>query len=388
MIRAMRLAVVVTSLQGGLLQYAVQMADGLARTGHETDVLAPKGNELAHHTGPSRMRAVLTPPIRSVELPANKWRYLARRAAVAVRLTNAWAQINVHARRGGYDAVVIAEDASLLPSALATVALTVGARPRVGIVCHNVRPYNRWTPDGELFASDASLGPLRLVYPRCDVVFVHGEKSRAEFLETWPPAKELAVIPHGDERIYGDPPPPSSEERVLFFGDWRKIKGLDVLMEAFDRLVERRPAAKLTIAGTPAPADFDPELVRRWAAGHGDRVTVDDRYIPMEDVPALFAAARVVCTPYHVGYQSGVVHLAQTMARALVCSNTGDLPAAVGDGGLIVEPGDVPGLVDALERVLADPALAARLGAAGHERVTSGASWETVAEGVTAALSR
>ena len=384
MIARVRFAVVVTSLQGGLLQYAVQMADGLARSGHAADVLAPRGNELAGHPGPARMRAILTPPIRTWELPAGRLRYFARRAAVAARLTRAWLRIDLEARRG-YDAVVIAEDASLPPAALGALALTPGRRPRVGIVCHNVRPFNRWKPGEELFASDASLGPLRLVYPRCDVVFVHGERSRAEFAETWPPSR-LAVIPHGDEGIFGDAPPPAAEERILFFGDWRKIKGLDVLMPAFDRLVERRPGARLTIAGTPAPADFDPEAVRTWARGHGERVTVDDRYVPLPEVRGLFAAARVVATPYHVGYQSGVVHLAQTMARAVVCSDVGDLPAAVGDGGIVVPPGDVEALTDALEQVLADAALAERLGAAGHARVTAGASWDDVAEKVAAAL--
>jgi glycosyltransferase involved in cell wall biosynthesis len=331
------------------------------------------------------MRAVLTPPIRSAELPRSRARYALRRAGVAVRLAGSWARVNVEARRG-YDAIVIAEDLALTLSALAAGALTVGpGRAKVGIVCHNVRPFNRWAGE-ELFQDDGKLGPLARVYPRADVVYVHGERSLEEFRATWPPAR-LAVIPHGDERIFGaEPPPPSDEERILFFGDWRKVKGLQVLMAAFDLLSTRRPDARLTIAGTPAPADFDPDLVLRWAQRHGDRVEVRDGYVPLPDVRPLFGAARVVCTPYLVGYQSGVVHLAQTMARAVVTTDVGDLPAAVGAGGRVVAPDDPVALAEALEEVLADPELAARLGAAGHERVSTGSSWETVADGVVAGL--
>jgi glycosyltransferase involved in cell wall biosynthesis len=230
------------------------------------------------------------------------------------------------------------------------------------------------------------------MYERLDLVFVHGEQSRAEFERTWPPTP-LAVIPHGDERLFAAAAPPAAapapEERILFFGEWRKVKGLDVLMDAFDALVARRPSARLTIAGPPAPEDADPDVVRRWAARHGSlRVTVDDRYVPVPEVAALFAEARVVVAPYLVAYGSGVVALAMTMGRAVVASRVGDLPAAVADGetGLLVEPGDATALAGALEQVLADAGQAERMGAAGRARAASTSSWEAVAERVEAAL--
>ena len=376
-------------MHGGLLHYAVQLADGLAGRGHQVELLAPRGNELSSHDGEADMRAVLAPPIRTVDQPRSRVGYFLRRAGIAARLTRAWLRINVEARTRGYDAMIVAEDLALTLSALTVGLLTVGPRrPAIAAVCHNVRPFNRWAGEELFESSAASLGPLRRVYPRLDVVFVHGERSLEEFREVWPPAR-LAVIPHGDERIFGDEaPPPSGEERILFFGDWRKVKGLDVLREAFDLLAARRPSARLTIAGTPAPADLDPQTVHDWAARHDGRVTVIDRYVPVEEVPALFGQARVVATPYLVGYQSGVVHLAQTMARAVVASDVGDLGSAVRDGetGRLIPPGEAGVLADALEELLADPELSERLGEAGRRRVTTGSSWETVAERVEAAL--
>ena len=215
------------------------------------------------------------------------------------------------------------------------------------------------------------------------------KRSREVFVGFWPPSR-VAVIPHGDEQLLtGEPPPPAADERILFFGEWRRGKGLIELMAAFDQLVELRPEARMTIAGVPTP-DVDPDRVRRWGTGHGGRVTLIDRYVPIDAVRALFADARVVATPYVAGSQSGVVHLAMTMERAVVASDTGDLREAVVDGitGRIVPSGDVGALRDALLEVLTDPELAARWGQAGRARVLTEFSWERVAGLVEDGLDR
>ncbi len=387
--RRVRIAVVETAPFGGLLHYAVQLADALAERGHRVDLLATRDNELAGRQGPARMRAVLVRPVSSSRPPSPGVAYLARRAGVAFRLAAAWGRIAWETRPARYDAMILNGDLALSLTAGASLALTaVPGRPALAAVCHNVRPYNRWA-GSELFAASPLLaGLLRRLYPRLDVVFVHGERSREEFAATWPPSR-LAVVPHGDERLFAaEPPPPTDDERILFFGDWRKVKGLPILMEAFDLLSRRRPTTRLTIAGTPSPADGDPGAVHAFAARHGGRVSIVDRYVPLEEVPATFGAARVVVTPYLVGYQSGVVHLAMTMARAVVASDVGDLSAVVVDGetGRLVPPGDPEALATVLEEVVSDAAGAARLGEEGRRRVLDSSSWEEVAARVEAEL--
>jgi glycosyltransferase involved in cell wall biosynthesis len=387
----MRVAVIETAARGGLLHYAAQLADALARRGHDVDLVAPRAHEVLGRPSAARQRPVLAasvPPDGSPPWPARP--SALRRVGVAARLGRAWARILLEARRGGYDAVIVDADVGLWLSAGGAIALTaVPGRPKVAVVCHNVRTYNRWGGAAMFATSRLQLALERRMYARLDLVFVHGEKSRAEFERTWPPTP-LAVIPHGDERLFADEPPPvtAAEERILFFGEWRKVKGLGVLADAFDELVTRRPTARLTIAGAPAPDDADPEVVRAWAAGHGTRVTVVDRYVPIPEVAPLFAGARVVVAPYLVGYASGVVALAMTMGRAVVASRIGDMPAAIADGetGLLVEPGDQHALADALERLLADPAEAARMGRAARSRAEAMCSWEAVAERAETAL--
>jgi glycosyltransferase involved in cell wall biosynthesis len=383
-----RLAVVETAAHGGLLHYAVQLGDALAARGHEVDLIVPAGNELSGRGGPARRRAILAAPTPDADARFANVRSV-RRARVASRLLRAWGRINWELRRNRYDAAILTSDVDLSPMALAVLALILRRRMLVAGVCHSVRPLNRWAGE-EMFASSPLLTRLlRAMYARMDVVFVHGERSLGEFRAAWPGARAV-VIPHGDERIFSDdPPPPSEEERLLFFGEWRKVKGLDVLMRAFDELAERRPQARLTIAGAPCAADMDPDIVRSWAAAQDGRVRIEDRYIPVADVAALFGSARAVVTPYLVGYQSGVVHLAMTMGRAVVASDVGDLGSVVLDGetGLTVVPGDSRALADALERILFDRELADRLGRQARARLLEGSSWERVAERVECALS-
>ena len=160
-------------------------------------------------------------------------------------------------------------------------------------------------------------------------------------------------------------------------------------MEAFDLVSQRRPSASLTIAGAPSPAELDPDEVRRWAGGHGDRVTLIDRYVPVEDVRELFSRARVVAAPYLAGgYQSGVVRLAMSMARPVVASDIGELPEMVADDetGRTVPSGDSAALAGALEALVADFDQACRLGAAARSRVLSESNAEVVAAEIESAL--
>ncbi|HEV2815131.1 MAG TPA: glycosyltransferase family 4 protein [Solirubrobacteraceae bacterium] len=376
----MRLAVVETLPRGGLLHYAVQLADALAERGHDVDVIGTRGNELAEHRGAARMRPILAssdlPPARPGFLPRH-----ARRAAIGWRLAAGWSRILLEARRGRYDAVIVDNVLDVAPTAAGALLLTaLPGRPTIAHVCHNARPFNRWSGE-DLFASSPLLTALlRRLYPRFDLVWLHGERSLQDFEASWPAAR-TELIPHGDERIFGDEPPaPATEPRILFFGDWRRVKGLSVLMEAFDLLAGRRPDARLTIAGKPSP-ETDADAVREWVRGHGDRVTLDDRYVPNEEVPGIFASARVVAIPYLAGYQSGVTHLALTMARPVVASDVGDLASVVVDGrtGRLVPPGDPAALASALEEVAFDPELAERLGTEGRRHLLDRASWPKVA---------
>jgi len=97
-------------------------------------------------------------------------------------------------------------------------------------------------------------------------------------------------------------------------------------------------------------------------------------------------AAIVVCPSRREGY--GVVaREAMAHGRPIVASAVGGLLDAVEDErtGLLVPPGDAGALRSAIERLLADPALRARLGAAARERAGERFSWAAATEATLAA---
>lgn len=382
--RPLRLAVVESAPRGGLLIYASQLADALGARGHAVDLITARGSELRglEH---GRLREILAAAVKDPSEPPAGWRYHRRRAGIALRLSAASLRTALELRRGRYDAAILADDLNVALAVVWALLLTAGpGRPRMAAVCHEPKPRNRFAGQDVYLESGRLHTLLGRLYSRLDVVFVHGRRSLRQFEETWPPSR-VRIIPFGADRMEGDErvAPPSDEARILFFGDWRRPKGLPELMAAFDLVAARVPEAQLTIAGTPSP-DSDPAAVRAWAAGHDGRVELHDGYVPTGAVAGLFARARVVAVPYVAASQSSVAALGMKAARAVVATDVGDLPDSVLDGvtGRIVPPGDVEALAAALEELLTDPDLAARFGAAGRERVLTGLGWDRVAAAV------
>jgi glycosyltransferase involved in cell wall biosynthesis len=171
-------------------------------------------------------------------------------------------------------------------------------------------------------------------------------------------------------------------EVALFFGYVRRYKGLDTLLEAWPLVRARRPAT-LVVAGE-FYEDAAPYRALAAAAGGEPAVRLLDRYVPDEQVEALFKAADLVVLPYRSGTQSGVTHVAYAMDVPVLTTDVGGLAEIVrpGETGLIVPPGDPRALADAVVRFFAEgmgppmrPAIA---------ELRRAHSWDALAEHVIA----
>jgi glycosyltransferase involved in cell wall biosynthesis len=177
-------------------------------------------------------------------------------------------------------------------------------------------------------------------------------------------AGEVRVIPSGIEL----PPGVGEEARppeVLYAGRLSAEKGIGELVEA-------TAGMRLVVAG-------DGPLRPRVPGALG--------FVPNDELQRLYARAAVVaCPSRREGF--GVACLeAMAHARPVVATAVGGLRDLVVDGetGLVVEPRDPGALRAALERLLHDPDLRRRLGAAGRERAGEHFSWETVTAATVAA---
>jgi len=151
------------------------------------------------------------------------------------------------------------------------------------------------------------------------------------------------------------PTPTGGHPTIFFLGRHEPRKGLEVLLQAMPAL--------------------GPD-VRLWVAGEGpqtsmlhDRVSGDPRIewlgrVNDAEVAARFAGADVFCAPSLGGESFGVVLLEAMAARTPIVAS--DLPGyrrvvRPGIDALVVPPGDVNALVEALRSVLTDPSVRTRL---------------------------
>jgi glycosyltransferase involved in cell wall biosynthesis len=171
---------------------------------------------------------------------------------------------------------------------------------------------------------------------------------------------------------------------VLSVSAKRPHKNLPRLVRALAALPrEGRPA--LVVPGYPTPHERE---LRALAAelGVADRVRLPG-WLPAEDLEGLYAAA--VCVVFPSLYEGFGLPVLEAMARGVpvACSNRSSLPEVAGDAALLFDPEDVEAIGAAVERLLGDAKLRARLSEAGRERA-SGFTWRRTAELTAASYER
>lgn len=164
---------------------------------------------------------------------------------------------------------------------------------------------------------------------------------------------------------------------MLFTGFIGPGKGVDVLLEAWAQLGGQPP---LTLAGAvPRPSEaWLAEHLERLPEG-GPRPLVLGAVEPEEEFQRLIAAAAIVVLPYRrASPASGILVRAMSAGRAIVATRTQATEGVLVDGenALVVAPGDVAGLAQAIRRLSLDPAERDRLGAAAARTAAKLFSWE------------
>lgn len=204
-------------------------------------------------------------------------------------------------------------------------------------------------------------------------------------------AEKLDVIPHGNYlHAVGDAP--SREEAradlglraggrvLLFFGQIKEVKGLDVLLRAMPGVIGAYPDATLVIAGKEWKDDFARYERMMGELGIRDSCVAHVRYIPDAEVSRYYAAADAVVLPYRRIYQSGVLLMAMSYAKPVVVSDVAGMTEVVSDGdnGYVFGSGDARSLADKLVEALSDVEGLRRTGQRGLAYVRENHDWERI----------
>lgn len=163
---------------------------------------------------------------------------------------------------------------------------------------------------------------------------------------------------------------------LLYVGVLEPRKNVPMLLQAFARIAEQFPDVPLVIVGKKGWM-YDAIFAELTALGLAERV-VFTGYVPEADLPRLYGGARAFVYPsLYEGFGLPVLEAMQC-GTPVVTTEISSMPEVAGDAALLVQPGDVGGLADALTCVLSDDALAADLKRRGLARAAL-FSWERCA---------
>jgi glycosyltransferase involved in cell wall biosynthesis len=206
------------------------------------------------------------------------------------------------------------------------------------------------------------------------------ERSRIRVV---PPGRDVAPAPEGPGQDL------RSGRRAAFLtvANWLPRKGILELLEAFARLPAG--AATLHLAGDES-ADARYEARVRSRLGEADLTgrVVSHGPLSPESVAGLYRAADAFVLPAAREPYGTVWGEAMAFGLPVVGWRAGNLPYLAEDGreGILLEPGDVEALSQALLRLALDQDLRARLGAAAKRRAQARPTWKASAEHFFAAI--
>jgi glycosyltransferase involved in cell wall biosynthesis len=127
--------------------------------------------------------------------------------------------------------------------------------------------------------------------------------------------------------------------------------------------------------------DVGPLTALARTLGVEDIVQFEFRFVPDEELTVLLDDASVLVFPYREIEASGVLMASIARARPIIASRLGAFGELIADGreGLLLPPGDDAALARAIERIVNEPDLLARLAAGMDALRTSIPDWREIA---------
>jgi glycosyltransferase involved in cell wall biosynthesis len=179
------------------------------------------------------------------------------------------------------------------------------------------------------------------------MIVVHHDSVRRRLLAEFDVEPERVTVVPLPVSVEAVAPRPDGPVTVLFFGTFRRNKGVDVLLAAIESL-RGETDARFHFAGRGFP-DVEGDVTA--AAARDERITVELGYATADRKRELYAAADLVVLPYtSFASQSAVLQDAYAFHVPLVVSDVGALGETVeaDRSGWVVQPGDAAGLAETL----------------------------------------
>jgi glycosyltransferase involved in cell wall biosynthesis len=235
---------------------------------------------------------------------------------------------------------------------------------RILLTVHNVNAGERDRTDGVV-----NRWTLSAQYQLASHLFVHTDKMKEQMVREFDiAAAKVTVIPFGINNAVPVTALTESEAKkrlgvapgdrtLLFFGKIAPYKGLDYLVDAFQRILTQHSNCRLIVAGTPrgGAEEYWEAIETRIEQASLRGILRRIEFIPDDETEVYFKAADVLMLPYTHVFQSGVLFLGYSFGLPVIASDVGSLAEDVIDGrtGFMCKPADTADLARAIERYLA-----------------------------------
>jgi glycosyltransferase involved in cell wall biosynthesis len=175
------------------------------------------------------------------------------------------------------------------------------------------------------------------------------------------------------------------DKMILYVGRLTAVKGVDRLVNAMPRILEKIPNAKLIVLGLGDMQDYLAGLI--YSIGLGDHVTLRTEFVPEEERILHYAVCDVAVFPSLYEPFGIVCTEAMSMGKPVIVGATGvsglrEQVVASGPDqtGLHVNPQDPNDIAWAVTSILGDQDLAKKMGKNARKRVLQMFSWEEAAK--------
>jgi glycosyltransferase involved in cell wall biosynthesis len=319
---------------GGLFRHVVDLARGQAARGHRVGLVVDAS------TGGAAAEAVLAALAPHLELGMTRVamgrhldaRDIAACAHVAARAAATEADVlHGHGAKGG------------------AYARLARAKNAIRVYTpHGGSLHYRWSsPAGFVY-----LASERLLMARTDLFLFESAYGHRLFQsQIGEPGSHARVI-HNDLTEAEFAPVAARPEAtdLVFVGELRRLKGVDVLVEALARLAQSGKPATATIVGD------GPDRMAFEAAAAARGLNGAVRFVGAKDTRAGFALGRVLVVPSRAESLPYIVLEAAAAGVPLIATRAGGIAEILGaDAARLVPPGDANALAAAISAALADP---------------------------------
>jgi glycosyltransferase involved in cell wall biosynthesis len=362
-----RVSLLVPGLSRGGMTRAYTVAGALRAIDVRAEIIGalPAGESI--YPEPPDGLTVRVFPERSFAERVLDAQYLARGDALyAIKVRASSLGVALLIRRGR-PVLVDADDwEPLFPRPVATDAWPRRARRMLRRALNPDHPrYSRWM-EQLLPRADAITANTRFLADRYSAVYLPSGKDTALFDPSrFDPETERRALGLEGCRV------------IMFPGTVREHKGVDDVAAALE-LLQWEDARLVLVGGREVGERAAAELAQQY----GGRV-VRVAHVGANDMPRVIAAAHVVVAPQRdtpVARAQFPMKLtdAMAMAKPIVATSVGDIPAVLEGAAWLVPPNSPQDIAQALATIFSDPAEAARRGAIARERCIQYHSFDAI----------